>query len=71
LAGLAASGTLLWMEQRPGAHSNVLYAAVISFVVTIVWGVQYAVLSGHALIRKLGRRESTTAGVLSPRRPGE
>ena len=45
--GLLAGGALLWLWRRPGANVMTLYGAAASFVVAVVWGIQYAVMSGR------------------------
>ncbi len=45
--GLTAGGMLLWLWGCPGAGVLTLCGAVASFVTAVVWGVEYAVLTGH------------------------
>ena len=55
--GLAAGGAMVWLWRRPGANALTIYGAAASFVVAVVWGIEYAVMTGRLIIGKAGRME--------------
>ena len=55
--GLAAGGVMLWLWRRPGANAMTIYGAAASFVVAVVWGIEYAVMTGRLIVGKAGGME--------------
>ena len=66
--GLLAGGALLWLWRRPGANVMTLYAAAASFVVALVWGIQYAAMTGRLIVGKAGGMQRN-GGRSSPPKP--
>jgi hypothetical protein len=64
--GLAAGGAMFWLWRRPGANALTLYGAAASFVVAMVWGIEYAVLTGRLIIGKAGRMQRKGGDSSSP-----
>ena len=55
--GAAVCATQFWLWRMPGANPITLHAAVASLIVTIYWGTQYAISTGHLIIGRFGRVE--------------
>ena len=55
--GLAAGGAMVWLWRQPGANVLTIYGAAASFVVALVWGIEYAVMSGRLIVGKAGKME--------------
>ena len=45
--GLLAGAVLLWLWGRPGASLSALLGAVGGFAVAVVWGIEYAIMTGR------------------------
>jgi hypothetical protein len=54
LAGMLAGGALLWMWSAWGLKEVVLSGGLLALMVTLIWGIEYALLSGRLLINKKG-----------------
>jgi hypothetical protein len=57
VASIGVGGILLWMWGSSGSPRVTFYAALASFSVALLWGMQYAVLSGRLIVNSLGRLE--------------
>jgi hypothetical protein len=51
---LFSGGALWWMWNFCGAGKMTFYSALLALLVTIYWGVEYALLTGRLIIRKSG-----------------
>jgi hypothetical protein len=69
LLGLGTGVALFWLHRRPGANQTALYAAVVSLMVAVIWGIQYATLTGHLIVRKVGRIEWKWSTSAAPQVP--
>jgi hypothetical protein len=54
LAGLIAGGSLLWLWSLPSGADLTFYAALVSFLVALWWGIQYAIVTGRLIVGKFG-----------------
>ena len=52
---LAAGLWLLWAWWFRSAPNVILHAANLSFLIALIWGVQYAILTGRMIINRAGR----------------
>ena len=51
---LASGAGLWWMWHTFGARETTLYASLAALLVSIFWGVEYAVLTGRLIVNKSG-----------------
>jgi len=66
LTGLVVGGVLLWMWQQGMAANAAYYGGLASLLVTVVWGIQYAVLSGRLIVNRFGSLEVRPTGGQEP-----
>jgi hypothetical protein len=57
LLGATVCVTQFWLWRMPGSSPITLHAGVASLIVTIYWGMQYAISTGHLIIGRFGRVE--------------
>jgi hypothetical protein len=61
LIGAACGGALYWMGTCHEIGSIAIPAAAVSFVVAIVWGLQYAAVTGRLIVTRSGDSSSKPA----------
>jgi len=55
LFSLAAGGAMLWIWRYKSPTDLAFYAAMVSFLASVCWGMQYALLTGRLIISRSGR----------------
>jgi hypothetical protein len=51
---LLVGGMLMWMGLEFGAAKLTYYAALVSFLVALLWGIEYAIITGKMIVNRSG-----------------